>query len=160
MGVSSVTGCARLAGVPPNREQVIERFMSGAPRIAIVHGSEDHPPALGSKETVRRLARCLWTNGGIPFEVGQSFPCEELSLGSEGGHYALLARNFCAANMAAHMEAQGYDGAIVIGVCDKMMVGNLRALIETDLARQRRRSRPVFAMVIPSLIAREPFTTE
>src|SRR5262245_39666535 len=134
--------------------------MSGAPRIAIVHGSEDHPPALGSKETVRRLARCIWTNGGIPFEVGQSFPCEELSLGSEGGHYALLARKFWAANMAAHVEAQGYDGAIVIGVCDKMMVGNLRALIETDLARQRRRSRPVFAMVIPSLIAREPFTTE
>ena len=49
------------------------------------------------------------------------------------------------------MEAQGYDAAIVFGVCDKMLVGNLRALVETDLARQRRRARPVFAMVIPSL---------
>jgi len=150
----------RLAGVPPNREQIIERFMSGAPRIGIVHGSEDHPPALGSKETVRRLARSIWTNGGIPFEVGQSFPCEELSLGCDGGNYALLARNFCAANLATHMETQGYDAAIVIGICDKMVVGNIRALIETDLVRQRRRARPVFAMVLPTLIGRETFATD
>jgi len=53
------------------------------------------------------------------------------------------------------MEAHGYDGAIVLGVCDKMMVGSLRALIEADLARQRRKARPVFAALIPSLIGRE-----
>jgi len=150
----------RLAGVQPHREQVIERFMSGAPRIVVVHGSEDHPPALGSKEIVRRLVRHIWCCGGVPFEVAQSFPCEELSQGSDAVHYALLSRNFCTASMAAHIEAHGYDGAIIFGVCDKMMVGNLRALIEADLARQRRRARPVFAMLVPTLIGREAFATE
>ncbi len=150
----------RLSGIPPNRELVIDRFMQGAPRIAVVHGSDDHPPAIGSKETARRISRHVWACGALPFEIAQSFPCEELSYGTEGAQYALLSRNFCAASMASHMEEHGYDGAIVIGVCDKMMVGNLRAMIEADLARQRRRARPVFAMLIPSLISKEAFATE
>src|SRR5262249_10292213 len=135
-------------------------FMAGAPRIAIVRGSDDHPPAIGSKETARRISRFVWMNGGLPFEVSQSFPCEELSYTTDAAHYALLSRNFCTASMAAHVEEQGYDGAIIIGVCDKMMVGNLRALIEADFARQKRRVRPIFAMLIPSIIGREAFATE
>jgi len=58
------------------------------------------------------------------------------------------------------MEAHNYDAAIVFGACDKMLVGNLRALAETDIARQRRKARPIFAMVLPSLIPREAFATE
>ena len=50
----------------------------------------------------------------------------------------LLSRNFCTGSLAAHMEAHSYDAAIVFGACDKMLAGNLRALAETDLARQRR----------------------
>jgi dihydroxyacid dehydratase/phosphogluconate dehydratase len=150
----------RAAGVSSTREHVLERFMCGQPRIAVIHGSEDHPPYLGSKEMIRRLIRHVWTNGALPFEVSQSMPCEQLSYGTEGVHYALLSRNLCAASLATHMEAQGYDAAIVSGVCDKMMVGNLRALVEADLARQRRKARPIFAMFIPSLIGRDAFVTE
>jgi dihydroxy-acid dehydratase len=150
----------RMAGVPVVREQILDRFMNGQPRIAIVHGGDDHPPNVGSKETVRRMIRQVWANGGIPFEVSHSSPCEELSYGTEGMNYALLARNFCTASLAAVIEAHGYDGAIVFGVCDKMMVGSLRALIEADLAHQRRKARPIFAMLIPSLIGREIYVTE
>ena len=145
----------RLAGVSAVREEILDRFMIGQPRIAVVHGGDDHPPNVGSKETIRRMIRQIWANGGIPFEVSQSSPCEELSYGTEGMNYALLARNFCTASLASHIEAHGYDAAIVFGVCDKMMVGSLRALIEADLAHQRRKARPVFATLIPSLIGRE-----
>ena len=75
-------------------------------------------------------------------------------------NYALLTRNFFTASLAAQIESHGYDGAIVIGVCDKMMVGSLRALIEADLAHQRRKARPVFAMIIPSVIGRESFVAK
>jgi dihydroxy-acid dehydratase len=150
----------KLAGVPPNREQIIDRFMSGAPRIAVVRGSDDHPPAIGSKETVRRLTRLIWLAGGLPFEVTQSFPCEELSHATESAHYALLSRNFCTVGMASHIEEHSYDAVIIMGACDKMMVGNMRALIEADLSRQKRRARPVFAMLIPSLIGKEVFLSE
>ena len=34
----------RMAGVPAVREQILNRFMAGQPRIAVVHGGEDHPP--------------------------------------------------------------------------------------------------------------------
>ena len=150
----------RMAGVSSTREQIVDRFMSGQPRIAVVHGSEDHPPNVGARETIRRIIRQVWANDAIPFEVSQSSPCEELSQGLEGMSYGLLSRNFWTATLASLMEAHGYDGAIVLGVCDKMMVGTLRALIEADLARQRRKSRPVFAMLIPSQIGRENHTTD
>src|SRR5262245_11956350 len=136
----------RAAGIPSNRERIIQLFMAGQPRVAVVHGGEDHPPNIGMKDTIRRLVRCIWANNALPFEASQNIPCEELARGAEGDHYALLARNFCTANLAIQMETQGYDAAIVIGSCDKMLVGNLRALIETDLARQRRKTRPLFAM--------------
>jgi dihydroxyacid dehydratase/phosphogluconate dehydratase len=145
----------RMAGVPAVREEILDRFMNGQPRIAVVHGGDDHPPNVGSKETIRRMLRQIWANGGIPFEVSQLAPCEELSYGTEGMNYALLARNLCTASLASHIELHGYDAAIVFGVCDKMMVGSLRALIEADLAHQRRKARPVFATLIPSLIGRE-----
>src|SRR5262249_41196606 len=150
----------RRAGVPALREQILDRFMNGQPRVAIVYGGDDHPPSVGSKETIRRMVRQTWANGGIPFEVAYSSPCEELSYGTEGMNYALLARNFCTASLASLIEAHGYDAAIVFGVCDKMMVGSLRALIESDLARQRRKVRPMFAVLIPSSIGRETFVNE
>src|SRR5262249_2295876 len=96
----------------------------------------------------------------IPFEVSHSAPCEELSYGTEGMNYALLSRNFFTAALAALIEAHAYDGAIVLGVCDKMMVGSLRALAEADLAHQRRRARPVFAVMIPSVVGREVHVSE
>ena len=110
----------RLAGIPATREQILDRFMGGHPRIAIVHGGEDHPPNVGSREVIRRIIRQIWTNGGIPFEVSQSAPCEELAYGTEGMNYALLSRNFFTASLAALLEAHAYDGAIVIGACDKI----------------------------------------
>jgi len=150
----------RRAGVSALREQILDRFMNGSTRIAVVHGGDDHPPNVGSKETIRRIIRQVWANGGIPFEVSHSSPCEELAYGTEGMNYALLARNFCTASLAGQIEAHGYDGAIVFGACDKMMVGSLRALIEADLAHQRRKARPVFALLIPSLVGREVRVTE
>ena len=150
----------RLAGVPAVREQIVDRFMSGQPRIAVVHGGEDHPPNLGCRETIRRLVRLIWSIGALPFEVSVAAPCEELVYGTDAMNYALMSRNFCTASLASQMESHGYDAAIVIGICDKMMVGCLRALIETDLAHQRRKGRPVFAMFIPTVIGRETFLSE
>jgi dihydroxyacid dehydratase/phosphogluconate dehydratase len=150
----------RTAGVVPNRDRILEYFMNAHPRVALVHGGDDHPPNLGMKETIRRVVRHLWTNRALPFEVSQDVPCEELSRGTEGAAYGLLSRNFCAGSLAGHMEAHNYDAAVVFGACDKMLVGNLRALAEIDLARQRRKARPVFAMVLPSLIGREAFATD
>ena len=150
----------RTVGIVPNRDQILDLFMNAHPRIAVVHGGDDHPPNLGMKETIRRVIRHIWTNEALPFEISQDVPCEELARGTEGASYGLLSRNFCAGSLAAHMEAHNYDAAIVFGACDKMLVGNLRALAETDIARQRRKARPVFAMVVPSLVARESFATE
>jgi dihydroxyacid dehydratase/phosphogluconate dehydratase len=145
----------RSAGVTPERDLIAERFMSGQPRFAVIHGGSDHPPSVGMKETIRRAIRAVWLSDAIPFDIAQSIPCEDLSQGADAAAYGLLSRNLCAASTAAQMEIQGYDAAIVMGACDRMLVGNLRGLVETDLARQRRKARPVFAMVLPSTIGRD-----
>ena len=150
----------RTAGVPPDRERILELFMNGHPRVAVVHGGDDHPPTLGMKDTIRRTIRQVWMNGALPFEIAQDVPCEELARGTDGAGYGLLTRNLCTGSLAAHMEAHSYDAAIVFGVCDKMLAGNLRALAETDLARQRRRAHPLFAVVLPSIISKEVFASE
>lgn len=139
----------RFAGIRPDREAILERFMAGEPRVAVIHGSEDHPPSLGSRELARRVIRQLWADDALPIGVSHAIPCEELSHGLFGSHYAFLGRNVCASNVAALMEAHGYDAAFVLGACDKMLVGCLRALVEADLARQRRKLRPLYASFIP-----------
>ena len=150
----------RSAGISPDRERILSLFMAGHPRVAIVHGGDDHPPSLGMKETIRRTIRQLWLNAALPFEISQDIPCEELARGTDGAGYGLLSRNLCTGSLSAHMEAHNYDAAVLFGACDKMLVGNLRALAETDLARQRRRAHPLFAIVLPSLIGKEVFATE
>ena len=76
----------RLARIRPDREKIVERFMSGQPRIAVVHGSEDHPAAIGSRELVRRVVREVWLAGALPVEVSQAVPSEELARGGPGAH--------------------------------------------------------------------------
>lgn len=145
----------RLARIQPDRDMILDRFMAGHPRIAVVHGSEDHPPNIGSRDTLRRLVRQLWTAGALPIEVIQAIPCEELTYGLPGSRYAFLGRNVWAANLAAQMEAHCYDAAVVMGACDKMMIGALRALVEVDLARQQRKARPVYAVFLPTVVGRK-----
>ena len=145
----------RSAGVRPERALILERFMAGQPRVAVIHGSEDHPPSLGARELARRIIRQLWSDNALPIGVSQAIPCEELSHGLPGSHYAFLGRNVCASNIAALMEAHGYDAAFVLGACDTMLVGSLRALVEADLARQRRKSRPLYAAFIPVSVGPE-----
>ena len=150
----------RSSRIRPNREQILDRFMLGQPRIAVVRGSEDHPYSVGSRDIVRRLVRQVWTEGALPIEVSQAVPSEELSVSLSGSHYGFLGRNVCAANFATLMEAHGYDAAIVIGACDKMLAGLLRALVEVDLARQNRKARPVYALFIPPGISPEVYLDE
>lgn len=142
----------RLARVRPEREKILERFMTGHPRVAVIHGSEDHPAAIGSRDLVRRLIRHLWAAGALPVEVSQPVPSEELARGRPGAHYAFLSRNLCAASLAALIEAHGYDAVFVLGACDKMLVGALRALVEADLSRQQRRLRPLYGVFLPAIL--------
>jgi dihydroxyacid dehydratase/phosphogluconate dehydratase len=145
----------RFAGVRPERELILERFMAGQPRVAVIHGSEDHPPSLGARELARKVIRQLWSESALPIGVSHAIPCEELSHDLPGAHYAFLGRNVCASNLAALMESHGYDAAFVLGACDKMFVGSLRALVEVDLARQRRKARPLYAAFIPVSVGPE-----
>src|SRR5215471_8725972 len=158
--VPLVEEALRNSGVPPRRDLILDYFMNGVPRVAVVHGGDDHPPNAGMRDTIRRVIRGVWLSGALPFEVVQSIPCDELAQGTEAANYGLLSRNLCAASLGAQMESHGYDAAIVIGACDKMLVGNLRGLVETDYARQRHSRRPVFAMILPSWIGREARMTE
>ena len=99
--VPLVEEALRNSGVPPRREQILDYFMNGMPRVAVVHGGDDHPPNSGMRDTIRRVIRFIWASGALPFEVVQSIPSEELSHGTEAANYGLLSRNLCAASLGA-----------------------------------------------------------
>ena len=80
----------RSAGIAPNRDIILDRFMNGQPRFAVVHGGDDHPPNLGMKETIRRVIRFVWPSEALPFDVAQSIPCEELAQGTDAAVYGLI----------------------------------------------------------------------
>ena len=48
----------------------------------------------------------------------------------------------------------------MVSACDKMLVGLLRALVEADRARQRRKARPVYALFLPPSVGREVYLDE
>jgi dihydroxy-acid dehydratase len=152
-----IEACLRSARVQHDRKELLDRFTAGQPRVAVVHGSGDHPCSvgIGCRELIRRLIGKLWAESALPVQVSLAVPCEELSESLVGPECAFLGRNICAANFSMLMEAHGYDAAVVVAACDKLSVGVLRALIEADLARQERGARPVHALVIPPSVARE-----
>ena len=152
----------RLAGVQPHREQMLDRFMTGHPRIAVVHGSEDHPPESGfERNHPPARSRRSGRTAGFRSKLSQSFPCEEL-VARHGGNA------LCAAGAKfLHGEPGRAHGSPWLRRRDRD-----RCLRQDDgrqhsRARSKRtwlisgeRRRPVFAMLIPSLIGRETFVTD
>lgn len=143
------------AGIKSSRDEIIQRFMAGVPRLAVVYGSRDHPAQTNDEMLARMAIRAIWGEGAIPFELIQSAICDGIAQGHEGMRHSLLSRNLTTASLVGQIEAHGYQGALVITSCDKRPVGELAALMEVDIYRQKRGLKPFFAAFLPSNVMPE-----
>jgi len=140
----------RFAGIKTTRDEVVNRLMTGSPRIAIIHGGEDHPAQVLDQDFVKKAVRSLWIRNAVPFPMADPGVCDGIAQGHIGMSYVLLSRNLASLNVITQCEAHGYQGALVLTSCDKRPAGEVTGLVQVDLARRRKGMKPFYAVFFPT----------
>jgi phosphogluconate dehydratase len=122
-------GCANVAhavaGIPANDKfrVVAER----APNIGIVTAYNDmlsaHAPYQGYPDIIKHEARSL----GATAQVAGGVPamCDGVTQGTPGMELSLFSRDVIAMGTAVALTHDMFDGALMLGVCDKIVPGLL-----------------------------------
>jgi dihydroxy-acid dehydratase len=147
----------RFAGIKTTRDEVVKRLMTGSPRIAIIHGGQDHPAQVLDQDFVKKAVRSLWTRNALPFPMADPGICDGITQGHIGMSYTLLSRNLASLNVITQCEAHGYQGALVLTSCDKRPAGEVTGLIQVDLARRRKGMKPFYAVFLPTHLMPDRF---
>jgi dihydroxyacid dehydratase/phosphogluconate dehydratase len=145
-----MTEILRSSGIKASRDEVVNRLMTGCPRIAIVHGGEDHPAQVLDQRFVKKAVRSLWIRNALPFPMVDPGVCDGIAQGHIGMSYVLLSRNLASLNVIAQCEAHGYQGALVLTSCDKRPAGEVAGFIQVDLARRRKGMKPFYTVFLPT----------
>jgi dihydroxy-acid dehydratase len=140
----------RFAGVKTTRDELVKRLMTGRPRVAIIHGGEDHPAQVLDERFVKMAVRSLWIRNALPFPMADPGVCDGIAQGHIGMSYVLLSRNLASLNVITQCEAHGYQGALVLTSCDKRPAGEVAGLVQVDLARRRKGMKPFYAVFLPT----------
>lgn len=140
----------RFSGIKTTREEVVNRLMTGSPRIAIIHGGPDHPAQVLDQTFVKKAVRSLWMRKALPFPMASPGVCDGIAQGHIGMSHSLLSRNLASLNLITQCEAHGYQGALALTSCDKRPAGEVAGLVQVDLARKRKGMKPFFAVFLPT----------
>ena len=145
------------AGIKTSRDEVVKRLMTGSPRIAIVHGGEDHPAQVLDQRFVKKAVQSLWKRNAIPFPTVDPGICDGIAQGHIGMSYTLLSRNLASLNVIVQSEVHGYQGALVLTSCDKRPAGEVAGFIQVDLARRRKGMKPFYTVFLPTHVMPERY---
>ena len=72
--------------------------------------------------------------GGYPFQFGTISVSDGISMGHEGMHYSMVSREVIADSVETVMQAERFDGSVLLAGCDKSLPGMLMAAARLDLA--------------------------
>ncbi len=147
----------RSAGIKTSRDEVVRRLMTGSPRIAIVHGGEDHPAQVLDQKFVKKAIKSLWNRNALPFPTANPGICDGIAQGHIGMSYSLLSRNLASLNVIVQSEVHGYQGALVLTSCDKRPAGEVAGFIQVDLARRRKGMKPFYTVFLPTHVMPERY---
>jgi len=103
------------------------------PQIAIVNSfSESNPAHYHLRDLARYVREGIYAAGGMPVEFNTIAPCDAVAQG-KGMHYILPSRDIIAASIELMVQAQQYDGLVMLCSCDKIVPGMLMAAARLDL---------------------------
>ena len=71
---------------------------------------------------------------GWPMEFGTISVSDGISMGHEGMHFSLVSREVIADSVETVMQAERFDGSVLLAGCDKSLPGMLMAAARLDLA--------------------------
>lgn len=103
------------------------------PQIGIVSTWSDLTPCnMHIDELARHAARGTDEAGGKPVTFGTITVADGISMGTRGMRYSLVSREVIADSIETVNAAEGFDGMVAIGGCDKNMPGCLIAMARLD----------------------------
>lgn len=103
------------------------------PQIGVVNSfSESNPAHYPLRDLARHVKDGIYEAGGVPVEFNTIAPCDAVAQG-QGMHYILPSRDIIAASIELMVNAQRFDGLVMLCSCDKIVPGMLMAAARLDL---------------------------
>jgi dihydroxy-acid dehydratase len=103
------------------------------PQIAVASAASDMTPCnvhLGELST--HAQHGIATAGGKPIYFNTITVTDGISMGTKGMRYSLVSREVIADSIETAVAAEGFDGLIAIGGCDKNMPGAMIAIVRLN----------------------------
>lgn len=103
------------------------------PTIGIINSwTEANPGHYNLRNLSEKVKAGVYTAGGMPVEMNTIAPCDGIAQG-KGMHYVLPSRDIIATSIELMVEANRFDGLVMLGSCDKIVPGMLMSMVITDL---------------------------
>jgi dihydroxy-acid dehydratase len=107
----------------------------GKPQIGVASSWNEITPCNLSLDRLAKAAKDgVHSGGGYPLEFGTISVSDGISMGHEGMHFSLVSREVIADSVEVVMQAERFDGAVLLAGCDKSLPGMLMAAARLDLA--------------------------
>ena len=107
----------------------------GKPQIGVASSWNEITPCNLSLDRLAKAAKDgVHSAGGYPMEFGTISVSDGISMGHEGMHFSLVSREVIADSVEVVMQAERFDGAVLLAGCDKSLPGMLMAAARLDLA--------------------------
>lgn len=103
------------------------------PLIGIVNSwTEANPGHVHLRKLSEHVKNGVWSNGGMPVEFNTIAPCDGIAQG-KGMHHILPSRDIICASIELMVEANQFDGLVMLCSCDKIVPGMLMAAASLDI---------------------------
>lgn len=107
----------------------------GKPQVGVGSSwNEITPCNLNLHRLAQAVKEGVHAAGGYPLQFGTISVSDGISMGHEGMHYSLVSREVIADSVETVMQAERFDGSVLLAGCDKSLPGMLMAAARLDLA--------------------------
>jgi dihydroxy-acid dehydratase len=104
------------------------------PFIAVVNSfTETVPGHMHLNQLAKFVKDGIRSAGGVPFEFNTIAICDGLVMGHEGMHYSLPSRELIADSVEVMVQANKFDGMVLIPNCDKITPGMMMAIARLNI---------------------------
>ena len=104
------------------------------PFIAIANSfTETVPGHMHLNRLVEYVKAGIRAAGGVPFEFNTIALCDGLAMGHIGMHYSLPSRELIADSVEVMIQANRFDGVVMLTNCDKITPGMMMAAARLDI---------------------------
>jgi len=104
------------------------------PFIAIANSfSETVPGHMHLNRLAEYVKAGIHAAGGVPFEFNTIAICDGLAMGHIGMHYSLPSRELIADSVEVMVQANRFDGVVLLTNCDKITPGMMMAAARLDI---------------------------